>query len=117
MGKEIKIIDYDSEEDILFISRDEPIKNSIDVGNYILDVTHKNLISSIEIIDASENLGIEKNKLKEINKIKMCINYKTNNVYILLSLSFKNKEVNVSVPLNLSLGKNQPEKEILECNC
>jgi len=120
MGKEIKVIDYDSEKDILFISNDESVKSSIDIGNFVLDVNQNNFIGGIEILNASENLGIEKNILKRIKSIKMAVNYKTNNVYVLLAISFKqnNKEVNISVPLNIRLGNNkQPMKEVLECKC
>ena len=64
MARQIKIIDYDADNDIFFISDGEKVKASLDVGDFILDVSHKNLISGIEIMDASENLGINKDILK-----------------------------------------------------
>mgnify|MGYP000020447035 CR=1 FL=1 len=65
MARQIKTIDYDSENDIFFISDGEKVKESLDVGDFILDVSHNNLICGIEVMDASENLGIDKNNLKE----------------------------------------------------
>ncbi len=115
MAKEIKIIDYDSVNDILFISNEEKVKTSIDVGDFILDVNSSNLISSIEVMDASENLGISKEVFGNIKSVKMNITYKTNHIYVLLMIVFKQKgkEVNVQIPLTLSLGHKTPRKEVL----
>ena len=66
MAKTIKTIDYDSDNDILFISDEEKVKSSLDIGDFILDVSHNNFICGIEVMDASENLGISKDVLKNI---------------------------------------------------
>lgn len=118
MAKQIKIIDYDSDNDIFFISKGEKIKASLDIGDFILDVNNNNFISGIEIMDASENLGISKEVLKNIKNIKMSITYKTNHVYVLLIMTFKKngKEVNVPIPLTLGLGHKTPKKEMLVYN-
>ena len=115
MAKEIKTIDYDFENDILFISDGEKVKASLDIGEFILDVSHNNLICGIEVMDASENLGISKNILKHIQNIKMSVTYKTNHVYVLLIIIFKQKgkEVNIPIPLTLDLGHKIPMKEVL----
>ena len=115
MAKEIKTIDYDSKNDIFFINNGEKVKASIDIGDFILDVSHNNLICGIEVMDASENLGISKDFLKSIRNIKMSVNYTTNHVYILLVMTFKNKGkgVNMSIPLTLNLGHKTPRKEVL----
>lgn len=118
MAKTIKTIDYDSENDILFISDGTKVVSSLDLGDFILDVNGRNLIGGIEVMDASENLGITKDILKKIKSIKMSITYKTNNVYVLLMMTFKkaNKEVNMPIPLSLSLGHKTPQKQILVYN-
>lgn len=117
VGK-IKTIDYDEKNDILFISKDEKVKTSIDIGNFILDVNSRNLITGIEIMDASENLGIKEKVLKNIKNIKMSVTYKTNHVYMLLIMTFKKKgrEVNIPIPLTLGLGHKTPKKEMLVYN-
>mgnify|MGYP000046595025 CR=1 FL=1 len=118
MAKEIKTIDYDFKNDIFFVSDREKVKASLDVGDFILDVNHKNLISGIEIMNASENLGISKEILKNIKSMKISVTYKTNNVYVLLMMSFnkKDKDVNVQIPLTLNLGHKVPTKEMLVYN-
>ncbi len=115
MAKEIKAIDYDSENDIFSINNGEKVKASIDIGDFVLDVSHNNLICGIEVMDASENLGISKEFLKNIKNIKMSVNYNTNNAYVLLIMTFKNKgkEVNMPIPLTLNLGHKTPMKDVL----
>ena len=118
MAKQIKTIDYDADNDIFFISDGEKVKASLDIGDFILDVDHSNFICGIEIMDASENLGISKENLKHIQNIKMSVTYKTNHVYVLLMMVFKkeDKEVNVPIPLTLDLGHKTPRKEMMVYN-
>ncbi len=115
MARQIKTIDYDADNDIFFMSDGEKVKASLDVGDFILDVSHNNFICGIEIMDASENLGISKENLKNIQNIKLSVNYKTNHVYVLLMISFKKdgKEINVPIPLTLNLGHKIPKKDML----
>ena len=118
MAKTIKTIDYDSENDIFFISDGSKVRSSLDIGDFVLDVNGDNLISGIEIMDASENLGIDKEILKKVKNIRMSVNYKTNNVYVLLMITFQkgNKEINLPIPLSLSLGHKIPQKDMLIYN-
>jgi len=118
MARQIKAIDYDSENDIFSINNGDKVKASIDIGDFILDVNHRNLVCGIEIMDASENLGIGKNILKSIKSMKMSVNYKTNHIYVLLMIIFKKKgkEVNIPIPLTLDLGHKTPKEEVLVYN-
>ena len=118
MARQIKVIDYDADNDIFFISDGEKVKASLDIGDFVLDVNHDNFICGIEIMDASENLGITKENLEHIQNIKMSITYKTNHVYVLLMIVFKKegKEVNVPIPLTLNLGHKVPKREMLTYN-
>ena len=118
MARQIKTIDYDADNDIFFISDGEKVKASLDIGDFILDVSHKNLICGIEIMDASENLGVSKEVLGSIQNMKMSITYKTNHVYVLLVIAFKKegKEVNIPIPLTIDLGHKEPKKEVLVYN-
>jgi uncharacterized protein YuzE len=118
MARSIKTIDYDIENDIFYVSDGEKVKASIDIGDFVLDVNHNNLICGIEIMDASENLGIEKEILKNVKTMKMSVTYKTNHVYVLLMITFKKdgKEVNVPIPLTLDLGHKTPKQELLFYN-
>ena len=115
MAKDNAKIRYDFEEYILNLSRGKNSQASLEIGDFILDVSHNNLICGLEVMDASENLGISKDILKNIRNIKMSVTYKTNHVYVLLILAFKKKgkEVNVPIPLTLDLGHKVPKKEVL----
>jgi uncharacterized protein YuzE len=115
MARQIKTIDYDSDSDIFFISNGEKVKASLDIGDFILDVSHNNFICGIEIMDASENLGVTKDILNNIKSVKMSVTYKTNHVYVLLMMNFKkaDKEVNIPIPLTLDLGHKTPKKDVL----
>jgi len=118
MARQIKTIDYDVENDILFVSDGEKVKASLDIGDFILDVSHINLICGIEVTNASENLGINKEVLNHIKSIKMSVTYKTNYVYVLLMIAFKegDKDVNMPIPLTLDLGHKAPRQEVLVYN-
>lgn len=118
MARQIKTIDYDENNDIFFISNGDKVKFSLDIGDFVLDVNQNNLICGIEIMDASENLGISKNILKNIENIKMSITYKTNHIHVLLIINFKEKEkeVNIPIPLTLDLGHKVPKEDMLVYN-
>src|SRR3989344_4797109 len=98
MARKIKTIDYDFESDIFFISNGDKVKASIDIGDFILDISHDNLVCGIEIMDASENLGVSKEVLKSVKNMKMSITYKTNHVYVLLMIVFKKEGKEVNIP-------------------
>mgnify|MGYP001569449675 CR=1 FL=1 len=118
MARQIKTIDYDADNDIFFISNGEKVKTSLDIGDFVLDVSHNNLICGIEIMDASENLGVSKEALSNIKNMKMSVTYKTNHVYVLLIIISKkeDKEVNIQIPLTIGLGHKVPRKEMLVYN-
>ena len=118
MENKIKKINYDLENDIFYMSNGEKVKASLDIGDFILDVNYDNLICGVEIMDASDNLGIGQDNLKQLQNIKMSVAYRTNHVYILLMMTFKKqeKDVNISIPLALDLGHKKPKKETLVYN-
>ncbi|HLC31151.1 MAG TPA: DUF2283 domain-containing protein [Candidatus Nanoarchaeia archaeon] len=118
MARQIKTIDYDTENDIFYMSNGEKVQFSLDIGDFILDVNHDNLICGLEVMDASENLGVSREFLGGIQAMKMLVTYKTNHVYVLLMITFKkeDKEVTISIPLTIGLGHKSPKKEVLVYN-
>jgi len=97
-------MNYDEEEDILLLSRERKVKASIDLGDFIIDVDTKGLISGIEILNASQNLGLKENQLKSLKQAAMNISYKPNYVLITLIMHFGNKEKDIRIPLTVDLG-------------
>lgn len=107
-------IDYDQEEDILFLSSERKIKSSIDIGDFIVDIDMKGFVAGIEILNASENLKIPEDKLKELKKASMSVTYKPNYVYISLIMQFKDQEKDITIPLTLDLGHGSMETQKVE---
>jgi len=104
MAKVNKKIIYDEEEDILFLSKGRKVKASIDIGDFIIDVDTNGFISGIEILNASENLKISEDQLKELQEASMAVTYKPNYVYIYLVMKFEKKEKDITIPLTVDLG-------------
>src|SRR3989344_7330819 len=104
MAKGTTKISYDEEEDILSLSRGRKVKASIDIGDFIIDVDADGFVSGIEILDASNNLKISEEQLKEIQEASMTVTYKPNYVYICLYMKFNKKEKDVTIPLTVDLG-------------
>jgi uncharacterized protein YuzE len=95
---------YDSEEDILSLSKGIKVKASIDIGDFIVDVDYSGFIVGIEILNASQNLRIREEQLKSLEQASMNITYKPNYVLITLLLKLKEKEKEIAIPLTVDLG-------------
>jgi len=106
-------ISYNSEEDILNISKGKGSRASIEVGEFILDIDSNGFVSALEILNASENLGIEKNLLNEVKKAKLSIVYKPNYLLIWISFNFKGIEKEIRIPLTIDLGHKKVERQEL----
>src|SRR3989344_948906 len=104
MAKVNTKISYDEEEDILSLSKSRKVKASIDIGDFVIDIDHKGFVTGIEILNASENLKLSEEQLKDIQKASMAITYKPNYVYISLVMIFKDKEKDLTIPLTVDLG-------------
>lgn len=106
-------INYDSEEDILNISKGKGSRASIEVGEFIIDVDSNGFVSALEILNASENLGIEKKLLNKVKKAKLSILYKPNYLLVWISFNFKGIEKEIRIPLTIDLGHKKIERQEL----
>jgi len=111
MGKNNTKIIYDENEDIINFSRGKSSIASIEVGDFIIDIDHNGFVSAIEILNASENLNISSEILRDIREIKMSILYKPNYLFVSLILNLEGIEKDVKIPLTINLGHNKVEKE------
>ena len=68
MAKADTKIIYDKNEDILYLSRGRKAKASIEIGDFVIDIDFKGFVSAIEILNASENLGVKPDVLKKIKE-------------------------------------------------
>jgi len=104
-------INYNEDEDILSFWKGKPSQASIEIGDFIIDITSQGYVSGLEIINASENLDMSNEILNNIEKAAMAIIYKPNYVYIMLKVKLKGKDKDISIPLTVDLGHKQIEKE------
>lgn len=79
MGEGNTEIDYDSDEDILYLGKNEKVKFSIDIsipkGDIIIDFDHNGLVNGIEIFNASQHFPSAKGKFNEIKDVNLNVNY------------------------------------------
>ena len=78
---------------------------------FIIDIDFDGFVSAIEILNASENLNLDKDLLTSIGKASMSIIYKPNYLYIFLILCVLDKEKEIAIPLTIDLGHKQIEKQ------
>lgn len=106
MVKMIKAISYDKENDILFIhkgfSSDEKFKGNIDAGNFILDISTKERIRGIEIMNAAEFFkifDIDKKALENISDAEF--NAKMTPSGIIVGIILKSKHLKQQIPAKI----------------
>src|SRR5271157_16064 len=104
MAKQDAKIKYDYGEDILNLSRGKSSLASIEVGDFIIDVDSNGFVSSMEILNASENLDINKKLLNSIKNAKMSVLYRPNYLFVVVLFKFDNFEKDIRIPLTIDLG-------------
>lgn len=97
-------MNYNFEEDILVLSRNKKIKASIDFGDFIIDVDSNGFIVGIEILNASQNLGLQEEQLRDLKKAFMKVTYKPNYVHLSIMMKFGSQEKDIHIPLTVDLG-------------
>ena len=107
--------DYDEDNDILYIYKKSEhgskVKGSLDVGNFIIDLTHDNNVSGLEVLDFSEvlkNFGIKKPKevLQNIQRVQIRAVYTKSSIviYYVISYKLKNKEEKIGASVAVPVG-------------
>lgn len=104
-------IDYNKEEDIFYLSKQRSSRASIEIGDFIIDIDSRGFVSAIEILNASENMGIKPELLEKVEKASMSVVYKQDYLFIVLFFNLENTEKEIRIPLTISLGHKQTEKE------
>ncbi len=91
MAKKMKI-DYDEENDILFLYSGEKAKDSLQIDEFVIDFSSENKIVAIEIFNASKILSklleidVTKGALSGMERAAMSIHQGKELIYIMLSL-------------------------------
>lgn len=109
MEREV-LFDYDEENDILFIHRKDKIKGSVDIADFIVDISAEEKVVGLEIMNVTEHLeglGIAhpKEVLKSIKGASLRAVYKSDGVVIYFSIiSEKNVEpVSSSIAMPIAI--------------
>src|SRR3989344_4654028 len=107
MAKEAKV-DYDQENDVLYVYSGEKAKDSLEIDEFVLDISSDNKIVGVEIFDAVKllssllNVKLSKQALEHISNVRMMPFQSKELLYVLLffsiSIGSKRQEVNISVP-------------------
>ena len=75
MIKKIKnkaIFDYDAQSDVLYVyTKEIKYKESMDLGDIILDIGEKGMVKGIVILDASKKFKLDKYDLKHVKKLSV----------------------------------------------
>ena len=103
----VQKIDYDEENDILYLSSGEKVKDSLQIENFVIDFSSENKIVAIEILDASKilsrlsQLNIVPASLSKIESAAINIYQGRELMYILLSMRMpvENISVDVRIPV------------------
>ena len=108
-GIEKPLVDYDREVDVLSLSRNKKVKDSLELGDVILDFDSKLFVSGVEILNASKNLNVPKSILSNIRKASMMITQRQSSITILIKFLGANteKEATALIPLNPHLSRGQ----------
>lgn len=101
-------IDYDKENDILYVYSGEKVKDSLEVDNFVLDFSYDNKVVGVEIFNASKILSklalikISKNILSKIIDATISF-YQSRDIFfvivgLVLIIGKKRREIPVQVP-------------------
>jgi len=98
-------IDYDEEYDSLLIYGDEKAKDSLEIGNFIVDFNSQNKIVGVEILDFSSMIKIPGVKKEQILNASIAINPKKKAVYIYINILMdkQEKQLILSIPKTIEM--------------
>lgn len=107
MVKEAKV-DYDEENDILYVYSGEKAKDSLEIDKFVLDISADNKVVGVEIFDAINLVSklsgfkMEKESLSNIASARMQFYQSKELFYVLIFLIArvmgKKQEINIQVP-------------------
>ncbi len=102
------IVDYDKENDILWVYSGEKVKDSLEVDNFVIDFSHDDKVVGVEIINASEVISslaisrINKEALANIKEASLSFYQSRELFYVVVGLivavNGKTREIPIQVP-------------------
>lgn len=103
-----KIVNYDSDNDILYVNKGFKVKDSLQIEDFIIDFSYKNKIVGIEVLNASHSISalLDENisdLLKNLKDAKIVIRPGKNVIFIVLIMFFRSHEKEIKKPISLSV--------------
>ncbi|MFP4046007.1 MAG: DUF2283 domain-containing protein [Candidatus Aenigmatarchaeota archaeon] len=99
-------VDYDRENDILYVNEGKKVQDSLQIDNFVIDFSHKNNIVGLEVMNASESIPdladqeIKKSDLEQLVDAKLSVKQGRDAIYVKLMILFKkNKKEHLSLPI------------------
>jgi uncharacterized protein YuzE len=99
-------IDYDEENDILWLHQNKKVQDSLELGNYVVDFS-KNSILGLEIMDASLELSrlsskqVSKDMLKNIQNAVLKVRSEKDLIFIVVLLKLDDAKVR-EIPIQVN---------------
>lgn len=107
MARKAKV-NYDEENDILWVYSGEKVKDSLEVDRFVIDFSHEDKVVGVEIFSASEVISnlvlnkISKEMLSKIKEASISFYQSTELFYVVIGLVLaidnKLKEIPIQVP-------------------
>jgi len=104
--------DYDEKNDILYIHKHVKAKGSLNIGDFVIDISHNGRLAGLEIMNASKTISkfiskrVTKKMLTGIKKAGIHADYEGNAIYVyyMLVLTQKNMEINDRLPVPMPMA-------------
>ena len=95
MNKFVKKEDftYDADADAMYIYKNKSLKykGSIDIGDFVIDISKEGKVKGLEILNTSVNLNVPKAALLKMTSAKLRVLQKPDAMYIQFSLLLPQK--------------------------
>ena len=117
MAEKMKI-DYDKENDVLFVSKNKKVSDSLEIDKFVIDFLKDGSVGGVEIMDASKlisnlsSIKIGKEDLENIEEAKIKYYKSKELVYVVLLLKIVVREAIESISLQIPA----PKKAMLAYN-
>ncbi|RLG14455.1 MAG: hypothetical protein DRN66_02070 [Candidatus Nanohalarchaeota archaeon] len=96
---EVKV-DYDRQNDDLCLIKEKAyVGSSVMFRDMILDISRDGKLVGIEMLDASNIIGVSKKDLEKTTQSDMQVFYKPNMVVVRVHLFIQNSEREISIPI------------------
>jgi hypothetical protein len=111
--------DYDYKYDTLFFKlKDREYSRSIEMGNLVLDLDLENFLTGVQIFEASQFLGLDKMKLREISKWDFKSTIKDNIIEIRVNfqIAARNRIIEKNPIIIRESNQDLPDSQLVVCN-